>query len=482
MDIVLLKHFERYKEIVDDWKTFIEFLQKPLLPGFWVNTLKISPSSLLPHMKNMGITVTPVNWGHGAYRISNPKVLSTSWLHVLGLCHIQDLISLVPVLLLNPKPGERILDLCAAPGNKTAFCGTLMKNKGLIVANDIDQIRLHTVNHMCCRLGIVNTVTTCHNGINYPYGAGTFDKVLVDVPCTCEGTFRKNPAILNYCSPEISKEMSNIQKKLLERAIKLCKKDGTIVYSTCTYAPEENEAVVDYILKKYDNSIQLLPVKIPNLNYSEGVTIWKDFRFLEDLKHSMRIWHYQNDTGGFFVAVLKKVEETKTKESPSFAMDGWKKEDPKQLLDYIQHTFGIDKNIFNDYVFYRKGRKKLNIVSSDHESWPKRPLVRSVGIPFMKTQINPPKLSTEAACLFGIHAQKNFVQVDKNSLEKYLKGEEFAISMNNIKTYHERGYVIVKYEDIPCGIGFLDKILFGKVIIKSMFPKSRIKANSVRYF
>ncbi len=481
MNLPGIKYFDRYREIVDDWKAFIDSIQTPLSPGFWVNPLKISTAKLLELINELGLQVYPVKWCNNAYRISNPKILATSWIHLLGLCHIQDVVSLIPPLLLEPKPDERILDLCSAPGNKTAFCGVLMDNRGLIVANDLDRVRLQTVNHMCSRLGILNVITTCHNGINYPNKAGLFDKVLVDVPCSCEGTSRKNPAILNQSSPEISEELSMIQRKLLERAVKLCKSGGTIVYSTCTYAPEENEAVIDYILKKFDGSVHMLPIQLKGLEYSQGITAWNGQKFSDELKYSIRIWPHQNDTGGFFVALIKKVAKSFKYYSYPETSHNWLEEKPMDLLNHIEQLFGIDKTRFSDYVFYRKGKKRLNIVSRNHRWWPSKPDVKSVGIPFVKLQLSPPKLSTEATGIFGTWARKNIINVNKKMLESYLMSKEFEVGLSNMESCSEKGYVLIKYKNIPCGIGFLERKLPGRWLVKSLFPKGWIKANILKH-
>ncbi len=481
MSLSGLKHLERYREIVGDWKTFIDSIQTPLSPGFWVNPLKVSKAELLELIGELGLQIHPVQWFSNAYRISNPRILATSWIHLLGLCHIQDLISLVPPLVLKPKPDERILDLCAAPGNKSAFCGVLMNSRGLIVANDLDGVRLQTVNHICSRLGITNVVTTCHNGINYPNKAGLFDKVLVDAPCSCEGTSRKNPAIMNQCSLEISLELSKVQKKLLERAVRLCKPGGIIVYSTCTYAPEENEAVIDYILKKFEDSIRILPIQLDGLEYSQGITAWNGQKFSDELKHSIRIWPHQNDTGGFFVALIRKVSKPFEYHHISESSHNWSKEDPEAILHQIEQLFGIDKAKFSDYVFYRKGRKRLNIVSRNHRWWPDRPEVRSVGIPFVKLQLSPPKLSTEATGIFGAWARKNIINVSKKMLESYLMSREFEVSLDNMESCNEKGYVIVRYRNISCGIGFLERQSYGKWLVRSLFPKGWRKANTLKY-
>ncbi len=300
--------FVRYRSIIDDWEAFQQALERPLPAALWTNMLKASPGRLARLLPAEGIPLEPLPWRPGGFKLLvHDAKPGNHWGFLGGLYHVQEEVSLLPVLLLDPRPGDRVLDLCAAPGNKTAQIAVAMGNRGTVVANDRDYYRIRAIHHMMERLGILNTSTTLFDGANYPKGAGLFDKILVDVPCTCEGTVRKSPELALDPTGGLSRKMSGGQKALLRKAIQLCKPGGRIVYSSCTYAPEENEAVIDALLREVGRHVvRLVPARVEGFHTSEGLKAWDGETFDESLRLAMRIWPHQNDTGGFFVAVLEK--------------------------------------------------------------------------------------------------------------------------------------------------------------------------------
>jgi 16S rRNA C967 or C1407 C5-methylase (RsmB/RsmF family) len=130
------------------------------------------------------------------------------------------------------------------------------------------------------------------------------DRALVDAPCTCEGTLRKSPDALDGTGPDASASMAAIQRDILERAVAMTKSGGTVVYSTCTFAPEENEGVVDEVIAETDSRIG--PFELP-LDHDPGITEWKDQTYDETLEDTKRLYPHRNDTGGFYVAKLEIV-------------------------------------------------------------------------------------------------------------------------------------------------------------------------------
>ncbi|MCG8460742.1 MAG: RsmB/NOP family class I SAM-dependent RNA methyltransferase, partial [Holophagales bacterium] len=209
------------------------------------------------------------------------------------------------VALLDPRPGERLLDLCAAPGNKTAQAAVHMADTGTVVANDINHHRLGMVIRNVERLGLGHTLITHWNGANLPADTGKFHRVLADVPCSCEGTTRKNPEILWTEAPPQTVRWPRGQTALLRKAVERCRRGGRIVYSTCTYAPEENEAVVDAILGEFPD-LRLLPIELPGFRFASGLTEWRGQTFRPELARALRAYPHDNDTGGFFVALLER--------------------------------------------------------------------------------------------------------------------------------------------------------------------------------
>jgi NOL1/NOP2/sun family putative RNA methylase len=211
---------------------------------------------------------------------------------------------MVPPIVLDPQPGDRVLDLCAAPGSKTAHISQAMENRGLVIANEPSLARISSLRSNCERLGAVNVAITRYDGRRFPHEQ--FDRVLVDAPCSSEGMARKDPRVLGRCSLKRSLDLQVLQIGLLKRAVELTRSGGVIVYSTCTYSPEENEAVVDYVLVKHRETISLEKASVPGLRGCPGVTEWNGTEFCDELEHCTRYYPHQNDTGGFFVAKLVK--------------------------------------------------------------------------------------------------------------------------------------------------------------------------------
>ena len=198
-----------------------------------------------------------------------------------------------------------MLDLCAAPGGKTAGLAVAMANRGTVVANDVDWRRLIAVGRNLDRIGLVNVATTAWDAANFPEGGGLYDRVLADVPCTCEGTSRKNPGVLAWGGEEERARTAAAQTAILRKAVRLCRPGGRIVYSTCTYAPEENEAVVDAVLREVRAAEGPEALRVADARAEAGAagfdaaaTSWNGERFDRSLAGCLRVWPHLHDTGG----------------------------------------------------------------------------------------------------------------------------------------------------------------------------------------
>lgn len=301
---------ERYRPLVDDWEAFCRALSRPLPVCVWTNTLRTTPTRLAAWMDDGGFPVAPIDWYPGAFRLPAEVSPGNRLEYVAGLYHVQEEVSLIPPVLLDVSASDRVLDLCAAPGNKTAQLAVAMQNRGTLVANDRNVYRLRAVRRLIDRLGVVNTSVTAYDGVNFPRESGYFDKVLVDAPCSCEGTSRKHPEAIPRVSEESYARLAGTQRGLLRKAVQRCEVGGRIAYSTCTYAPEENEMIVDDILGDFGpDTLRVLPARIDGLVSSPGITRWQGQQLSDELEQCLRVWPHQNDSGGFFVALLEKTAE-----------------------------------------------------------------------------------------------------------------------------------------------------------------------------
>ena len=295
---MLFKSFEeKFKPILgEEFPKLVEYLSKGPRKCIRVNTLKTNAKELKERLEKGGWKLEEVPWYKNAFFVEAEEISKTLE-YFLGYYFIQDASSLIPPLVLNPSPTDSVLDLCAAPGSKTTFMAELMQNKGLIVAIDIDTKRLKALAFNLQKIGITNTIVFRHDGrkaLNME-----FDKILVDAPCTGTGTTN-----LCFWSKKVIERLSRLQKSLLESASKMLREDGSIVYSTCSIDPEENEAVIDYAINQLNLKVE--KVHLAGLKYREGLTKYAGMSFAEEVKDCIRIYPFDNQTEGFFVCKLKK--------------------------------------------------------------------------------------------------------------------------------------------------------------------------------
>lgn len=302
---------DRIEELLgEEEKIFWKICEKPLRNVIRCNTLKISPGELKRKLEKKWKISQPFPEHEEIFIVESelmPGELGKALEHQLGYYYVQELASMQAVIALDPKPGEKILDLCAAPGSKTTQIAALMNNTGLIIANDVRLDRIRALNSNLERCGCCNVIVTRMNGFNLCQKmekAGVFfDKILVDAPCSGEGTIRFDPYVLKMWNLNMIKRLSGLQKKLIASASKCLKKGGILVYSTCTFAPEENEEVVQFALDNLELTLEdfTLPLKT-----REGLREWNGNKFSEEIKKCKRIWPHDNDTEGFFIAKFRK--------------------------------------------------------------------------------------------------------------------------------------------------------------------------------
>lgn len=300
----LEERLARYRDLIDDWPAFLEACRAPLPTVVWVNPWRDCPRPPRETLEARGLRVEPLGWIEGAYRVEGLDKPGHTLEFTTGAMHVQEEVSLAPPVALGARPGERVLDLCAAPGGKTARIAITMENRGTLVANDVRIHRLRALRANLERLGVLNVAVTHCDGIRFPLGAGPFDRILLDVPCSCEGNVRDTPGAAGRAESGPVAGRAGLQATLLGRAWKLLSPGGLLVYSTCTFAPEENEVVLDHVL---GDDARIEPTEIGGLAAAPGVTGWNGAELRADCARLARYWPHLNDTGGFTIARVRKI-------------------------------------------------------------------------------------------------------------------------------------------------------------------------------
>lgn len=297
----------RYEKFIPDFDVFLEAMLTPLPKVFRVNTIKASPEEVIPLIADLN--PIPLSYLPIAYTVQNEAKLGRTLVHFLGLIYIQGAASMIPPLLLDPKPGERVLDLAAAPGSKTTQISAMMKNQGLVISNDLSLHRVRGLIGNVDRLGCFNVVVCRSDGVMLAKKlSNTCDRVLVDAPCSSEGTIRKTREALNRWSLRGIDNFSRIQKGLICAGYQALKPGGIMIYSTCTIAPEENEAVVAYLLKRFPEA-EIMPIELNNFQMRPALTEWADNFFPAAVERCRRILPQDNNTEAFFVAKIRKPDD-----------------------------------------------------------------------------------------------------------------------------------------------------------------------------
>jgi NOL1/NOP2/sun family putative RNA methylase len=464
-----LEIFKKYQAIVGDWESFCAIHAQPLPTTIWANSLRLTSENLAAILTADGVPFEPLPYYPGGFKLPADFKPGYHWAYLAGLYQVQEASAMLPVLLLDPQPGERILDLCAAPGNKTAQIAVKLENRGTVVANDINYGRMRAVRQALERLGLVNVTAMTEDGANLPNVVGLFDRVLVDVPCSCQGTVRRDKRVIGRADLEFSNRKGGLQKALLRRAIELGKPGGRIVYATCTYPPEENEIVIDAILQEYGSAVQLLPARIRGFESSPGLTEWNGQQFDPTLAQTMRVWPQQNDTGGFFIAVLEKLGEGDGPNNAETVSPANTLDVDNEFLQIVVDRFGLLLEELQAYRCFEPGGGKLYLVNHDHHP-PTIPQPDASGILFMRTRVRYPKLTTAAALLLGHAATKNYVDVDDEQFNAYISRRDFTVPAEQSRRCTGVGYVLVRYRGFVLGVGVFYPRENGGVV-ESMFPK-----------
>ncbi len=296
----------------EETDAFFSSYEKPRKYGLRCNTLKCTPENFTTRMP---FYLQPVPWADNGYYYEAEQAPGKHPFHEAGVYYIQEPSAMSPAQLLDAKPGDVVCDLCAAPGGKSTQLASQLQGEGLLVSNELYPARARVLSQNFERMGIRNGVVlnenTAHMAALFP---AFFDKIMVDAPCSGEGMFRKDEAAREEWSPEQVRICADRQLEILGHAAMMCAPGGEMVYSTCTFSPEENESVIGHFLQEHPDFSLVEPgEEFRRKGFSSGHPEWCDTQVAADIRQqldkTLRIFPHLTEGEGHFLAKLKRQGE-----------------------------------------------------------------------------------------------------------------------------------------------------------------------------
>ncbi len=359
------------EEFLNNYKRFIE--------SDYISYVRISGSDneqsrIVEKLKRYEIEVEKVNGVSNAYKVlSDSSNLGKTLEFALGKYYIQSLSSMIPPLILNPTSADVTLDMCAAPGSKATELAQMMNNKGTLYVNESNVGRTRSLAHNLDKLNIINSGMIVSKGeLLSKHFDAFFDKILVDAPCTGLGIVQKKQEVSNWWSTKHASILSETQMKLLVSAIKSLKVGGEMVYSTCTMTLEENEFLVNRILKKHP--VELVDIELPVKSHP-GFTKYGDEELSPELAKTRRIIPWEITSEGFFIAKFRKIGETiapaklELKRS-SYSFVKWNNKHIRNAIEELSIWYGIPLEVFSQMAAADPIGSKVFMAGDWFSYWP----------------------------------------------------------------------------------------------------------------
>ncbi|MDY3920146.1 MAG: RsmB/NOP family class I SAM-dependent RNA methyltransferase [Candidatus Limivivens sp.] len=450
----------------EDYQAFLDSYQEPRRFGLRVNTAKISVEDF---RRIAPFHLTQIPWVDNGFYYEEEDQPSRHAFYYAGLYYLQEPSAMTPASILPVEPGEKVLDLCAAPGGKATELGARLRGQGLLVANDISASRAKALLKNIEVFGIPNSfILNEVPGKIAEKFEGFFDKILVDAPCSGEGMFRKDPDVAKAWTPQKPASCAKIQKEIILRAARMLRPGGMLLYSTCTFAPEENEQVIRYLLETCPE-FRLLPIR-PAAGqakgqedfFAPGMPSWapgEDGSFCRELELCARIWPHKLPGEGHFLALLQKGEPSVLPEHRAEREGaGRGAETPRSRISRADQA--ILDEFFRD-VSMDLAPERLEIRRGQVYFIPEY-LDGRGGLTFLRNGLYlgelkkdrfEPSQSFAMALRRGEYASSvNFSWTDERVF-RYLKGE--TVSVDDIPVGRSRGWQLVCVNGYPLGWGKL---------------------------
>lgn len=435
---------EKMKAILQgEYEDFLKGYDRTRHYGLRVNRTKLTAEQF---EKMCTYELDPVPWIDNAFEYDESVSPAKHPYYFAGMYYLQEPSAMTPANLLPIEPGDKVLDLCAAPGGKATELGAKLNHTGLLVANDISNSRAKALLKNIELFGIPNVLVTSEpsDKLAEKFPA-FFDKILIDAPCSGEGMFRKNPGMMKDWEAYGPKHYSELQRSIVPNAIHMLKPGGMLLYSTCTFSPEENEGTVRFMLD-LDPDLEVVELE----NRYEGFAPGRPELIengTEDLKNCVRIWPHKMNGEGHFIALLRKKnngEEPVKKEKPRK-----EKALPSLLEDFMKDCSypvnGSDIEIQEDRVYLMpegiKGMKGLRFLRSG----------------LLLGTLTKDRFEPSQAFAMVLKKEQYKAVIDLSSLDhrviRYLKGE--TIDVDDLPLTRQKGWQLVCVDGYPLGWGKL---------------------------
>ncbi|MEF2175447.1 MAG: hypothetical protein V3575_03150, partial [Candidatus Absconditabacteria bacterium] len=450
---------------------FVEFCKMPLKKSIRLNTNKMSSQDFIQTTKTWGYTLTDpgfIKVDNDSFYIDRDNTdlaLGRTFFHQSGFFYIQEIAASLPAKFFEFNENDLVLDISSAPGGKTIQIADYLmkvskKRPGFVVSNDVNGQRILATAFNINRMGTYNTGLTKFNG--FAFGTNlpeVFDHALVDAPCSGEGTGFKSDSALKFWNRKEINKISGTQFQLLVSAIKAVKPGGTIIYSTCTLNPFENERTISKVIEFFGGDIEIENVDLNNKSYGLESHNGEEFFSADHAKKLARFWPHKQKTGGFFICKLKKLASTKSKdkENKLTPKNPFKLENSssfqKKIINHIEENYGIkiDKSEYHFFGIkdrvYVTSSKFLEIKDYIH--------FERVGVPIFKNVSEGGlKPLHYFAVIFGNKVTKNYITFDTDTTQKYasLEDVDLKLAIENVTTPKSK-YIVIKWNGYGISVG-----------------------------